>query len=57
MSEFKKTCKLDVAASNTAFVKAIPKTDAAAALDPAYTLKEELIGTRRPIRVVGMGAG
>ena len=56
-NDFKKSCKLDAAASNTAFVKAMLETDAAAALDPAYTLKEEPIGTRRPIRVVCMGAG
>jgi NADPH-dependent 2,4-dienoyl-CoA reductase/sulfur reductase-like enzyme len=56
-NDFKKSCKFDQAASNTAFVKAMLETDAAAALDPAYTLKEEPIGTRRPIRVVCMGAG
>lgn len=56
-SDFKKTCKLDAAASNAAIVQTMLETDAAAALDPAYTLKEEPIGTRRPIRVVCMGAG
>ena len=57
-NDFKKSCKLDAGvASNAAFVKAMLATDAAAALDPAYTLTEEPIGTRRPIRVVCMGAG
>ncbi|CAK7235417.1 hypothetical protein SBRCBS47491_009286 [Sporothrix bragantina] len=31
--------------------------DAAALLDPAYTIVEEPVGTRRPIRVVCLGAG
>lgn len=57
-TDFQKSCKLDAGvASNAAFVQAMLATDAAAALDPAYTLKEEPIGTRRPIRVVCMGAG
>lgn len=57
-NDFKKICKHEAAAASiSAFVQAIPETDAAAALDPAYTLKEEPIGTRRPIRVVCMGAG
>ena len=56
-SDFKKTCKLDAAASNAAFVQTMLETDAAIALDPTYTLTEKPIGTRRPIRVVCMGAG
>jgi hypothetical protein len=54
----KKTqCGHDVLASNALFAQASQAIDAAAALDPSYTIKEEPIGTRRPIRVVCMGAG
>lgn len=57
-NNIKNPCKHDMrAASNAAFVQSMLATDAAAALDPAYTLTEEPIGTRRPIRVVCMGAG
>jgi glycerate-2-kinase len=44
-------------ASNALFAQASQAIDAAAALDPSYTIKEEPISTRRPIRVVCMGAG
>jgi NADPH-dependent 2,4-dienoyl-CoA reductase/sulfur reductase-like enzyme len=55
---YQKACKhAAMTANHAAFVQAIPATDAADALDSAYTLKEEPIGTRRPIRVVCMGAG
>lgn len=56
-NDFKKTSKLDAVASDAPLAQAFVEKDAAAALDPAYVLKEEPIGTRRPIRVVCMGAG
>lgn len=44
-------------AKDAVFADTSLAVDTAAALDPSYTIKEEPIGTRRPIRVVCMGAG
>lgn len=53
----KASCKHNVLADNKLHAQVSLAIDAAAALDPSYTIKEEPIGTRRPIRVVCMGAG
>lgn len=51
------SCKHNVLANDALFAQTKQAIDAFAALDPSYTIKEEPIGTRRPIRVVCMGAG
>lgn len=50
-------CKHSIPTKPVWPVQGSEASDAFAALDPFYTIKEEPIGARKPIRVVCMGAG